>query len=128
MYRIFTGVTLMLTHAAGSLLDRRQVYIRLTVALMLTWLLGQSLDSVLLPASKHSGTLISADLGGLPLSFEPNAGQTSQSVLFTARTGQGVFYFTRSEVVISLASLLAPEPSHSALPLSSGESNLDEIE
>ena len=103
-----------------TLANRRRMYLGLIVALLGIWILPQSLSSVLLPAIKDSGTLTSADLGRLPLSFEPNAGHEAKpgvdkSVLFTARAGASAFYFTQSEVVMSLAAQRS-----SALPLSAG--------
>ena len=107
---------------AETLANRRQLYIGLTVALLVVWILPQSLGNALLPAIKESGTLNSAALGKLPLSFEPNAGQTDKSVLFTARAGTGTFYFTQSEVVMSIAA-----PRQSTLPRPGG-SDLHEVE
>src|SRR5688572_6173006 len=107
---------------AGTPVNHRRMYVRLTVALLAAWLLAQSLGSFLLPTIEESRTLTSTDLGRLPLSFEPNAGQTGQSVLFTARAGGSAFYFTRSEVVISIAA-----PRSSALTHAGGKSNLNEV-
>ena len=132
---------------AGTLVNHRRMYIRLTVALLAAWLLTQSLGSFLLPTIKESRTVTGADLGRLPLSFEANVGHEAKmnsrseegvgmseagAVLFIARAGESTFYFTRSEVVISIASLPAPKPrnprSAHILPLSGGESNLHEVE
>jgi hypothetical protein len=118
----------MFTHV-GTLVVRGRAYITFSVALLAAWLLTQSLGSLLLPTIEGSRTLTSADLGRLPLSFEPYAGHEAQpgvdqSVLFTARSGESTFYFTRSEVVISVS---APRSS-SVQPLSGGVSNLHEVE
>src|SRR5687768_9205376 len=51
-----------------------------------------SVDSAYLP-----------DFNTLPLSFEPNAGQTDPQVRFQARIPGGVIFFTPQEVVLSLA-------------------------
>src|SRR5215212_1875639 len=37
----------------------------------------------------------------LPLSFEPNAGQTDPSVRFMAHTGAGTLFFNSSSIVIA---------------------------
>ncbi len=42
------------------------------------------------------------DLGKMPLSFEPNAGQTDRSVRFMTHAPGGTLYFTPSEVVLVL--------------------------
>jgi N-acetylneuraminic acid mutarotase len=61
----------------------------------------------------RSGTPISpAKLSSsrpLPLSFEPNVGQTDPSVRFTAHANGGTLFFAKSEVVLSLAAPGAPE-------------------
>jgi hypothetical protein len=108
---------------SGTPVSQRRKYIRLTVVLLAAWLLTQWLAGFSLPAIKGSGTVTGADLGRLPLSFEPNAGQTNQSVLFTARAGESTFFFARSEVVISIAAQRS-----AALPLSGGKSNPREVE
>lgn len=112
----------MLTYA-GTPVSQRRRQIRLTVALLAAWVMTQWLVSRSLPAIDDARTLTGTDLGRLPLSFEPNAGQTSQSVLFSARAGGSTFYFTTSEVVISVAA-----PRSSALPLSGGKPNLHELD
>src|SRR5688572_19868005 len=44
------------------------------------------------------------DFGKLPLSFEPNRGQTDPSVRFLTHALGGTLYFTPGEVVLSLPS------------------------
>src|ERR1044072_2939413 len=44
------------------------------------------------------------DSNRLPLSFEPNAGQTDSLVSFMAHVPAGILYFTPSEVILSLQS------------------------
>jgi hypothetical protein len=51
------------------------------------------------------------DFARLPLSFEPNAGQTDQRVRFMARASGGTLFFTPAEVVLTLPSV---EPRFSA--------------
>ncbi len=47
-------------------------------------------------------TSTTPSLSKLPLSFEPNAGQTNGEVQYMARASGGTFYFAPSEVVLSL--------------------------
>ena len=47
----------------------------------------------------------SPDFGRLPLSFEPNRGQTDPSVRYMAHASGGTMYFTLSEVVLALQSI-----------------------
>ncbi len=47
------------------------------------------------------------NLDRLPLSFEPNVGQTDPSVRFIAHAPGGLLYFTSGEVVLSLSQALA---------------------
>src|SRR5262245_37380366 len=42
------------------------------------------------------------DMGKLPLSFEPNVGNTNPSVRFRARVPGGAIFFTPNEVVLSM--------------------------
>jgi len=88
---------------ADPLVNPRRLYLRLTFTLLAAWLVTQALSSFVLPIHQDSRTLTSADFGRLPLSFTPNIGQTDPAVLFTARAGGSAFYFTRSELVLSLA-------------------------
>src|SRR5919201_4420450 len=58
------------------------------------------------------------DWGNLPLSFEPNQGQTDPSVRFMAHASGGALFFTPSEVVLSLQS--APAPAVKGKPAVAG--------
>src|SRR4051812_12470090 len=49
----------------------------------------------------HS-SLLAPDLGNLPLAFEPNAGQSDRSVLYTAHAAGGTLAFSASGVTLSV--------------------------
>ncbi|HYP40888.1 MAG TPA: SBBP repeat-containing protein, partial [Chloroflexia bacterium] len=61
------------------------------------------------------------DLAALPLSFEPNAGQTDPSVSFMAHAPGSTLYFTDAEVVIALQTGMATGESGPASLLSARE-------
>jgi hypothetical protein len=63
---------------------------------------GQFFTTGTQPGAGAPGTT-APDLSRLPLSFEPNAGQTDPSVRFMARAPGGTLYFTPAEVVLSLS-------------------------
>lgn len=83
-----------------------------TVGLLTSWhhsylpILIALLTGLVLPTSFPSHTLPAAasPLGNLPLSFEPNVGQTDASVRFMVHAPGTIFYFTPSEVVLDIAS------------------------
>ena len=58
-----------------------------------------------------SGAAVEPAYGGIPLSFEPNRGQTSSRVKFLARGRGYTLFLTRAEAVISLE---RPEPAPSS--------------
>jgi uncharacterized repeat protein (TIGR01451 family) len=72
----------------------------LAILLVLT-ALAAYLPSGSTPAGP-TGTSIAPDLGRLPLSFVPNAGQTDRVVRFQAHSMGGTLFFTPNEVVLSL--------------------------
>lgn len=53
----------------------------------------------------------------VPLSFEPNVGQTAPEVRFLTHTGGGVAFFTATSVVLSLTGPLPKPPATGPLPL-----------
>lgn len=110
----------MLTYA-GRPINLQWLYLRVVPCLLIAWLLTLALRSSLLTSHEGPRTEKVTALGELPISFEANEGQIDQSVFFTARAGASTYYFTRSEVVISLAAPLIPAP-----PLTSGNLNLHE--
>jgi hypothetical protein len=80
-------------------------------ALLLTLPGSISAVTVLMPPSmappaieqgKRAASHISHNIASLPLSFEPNAGQTDPSVRFLARVSYGTLYFTQSEIVLAM--------------------------
>ena len=74
----------------------------LAVALLL-------LSAAVTPArTEVVGLTTTPDLGKLPLSFVPNAGQTDPAVRFQAQGMGGTLFFTHDEVVLSLP---APSPA-----------------
>jgi hypothetical protein len=58
--------------------------------------------------------------GDFPLTFEPNIGQAGHAALFLARMPGGTLQFARSEVVMSLAQPIAPQPQLTAPPTGKG--------
>ncbi len=58
------------------------------------------------PLSKASNASVNSrisDFNKLPLSFEPNEGQTDPAARFLAHSGRGTLYFTPSEIVLVLS-------------------------
>jgi hypothetical protein len=54
------------------------------------------------------------DFGVLPLSFEPNAGQTDPTVRFMVHASGGTLYFTPSQVVMSLGGKVSTQKNFGA--------------
>ncbi|MEW5976152.1 MAG: SBBP repeat-containing protein [Acidobacteriota bacterium] len=72
--------------------------------------------------SDHSDPRVMEQYGRLPLSFEPNMGQTSPEVRYLTRgSGGWVLYFTPQEVVLSLATSIPSEQVNRSSPLARGE-------
>ena len=72
------------------------------VSLPLLPLLSGTVLSPSLDISLDNVTALRRDFGNLPLSFEPNVGQTDPSVRFLTHASDGTLYFTPGEVVLSL--------------------------
>lgn len=77
--------------------SRRHIYVPLLIILVAGFVLPISFPETSPPAAASS-------LGNLPLSFEPNVGQTDASVCFMVHAPGTIFYFTPSEVVLDIAS------------------------
>ncbi|HVE45643.1 MAG TPA: Calx-beta domain-containing protein, partial [Acidimicrobiales bacterium] len=67
-------------------------------------------------ASALESVASSSESGAMPLSFEPNAGQSDPSARFLARSPNGTAFFTSQGVVLSLAGA-SPEAPSQALSL-----------
>ncbi|HKP53128.1 MAG TPA: SBBP repeat-containing protein [Chloroflexia bacterium] len=86
-----------------SLPNRRVSTVALLLATGLLWLAWIYLAEPVGPTPPDAAP----DIAALPLSFEPNVGQTDPSVSFLARASGSTLYFTGSEVVIALQSSVA---------------------
>jgi N-acetylneuraminic acid mutarotase len=81
--------------------QRRKIAFVVALAGMLAAALLPLLSSR--PTNSVPAGKASAEIAGLPLSFEPNAGQTDPSVRFMAHASGGTLFFTPSRVVLALA-------------------------
>ncbi len=61
-------------------------------------------NSGITPANSHSKPAKQPDFAKLPISFEPNVGQTDPAVRFMAHTRGGTLYFTPEEVQLAFKS------------------------
>src|SRR5262245_44620801 len=87
---------------AGEHLGRRSLlYLAMLAVALASSLLPLSLGLRIQPLDSGTPAAVAA-YGKLPLSFEPNAGQTDPSVRFMARVPGGRMFFTSSEVVLAL--------------------------
>src|SRR5688572_589389 len=87
---------------------RAQNRIWLVAIAVLSLALLPLLSGTVLSPSPYPSTdniaALRSDFGNLPLSFEPNQGQTDESVRFLTHASGGTLYFTPGEVVLSLPS------------------------
>src|SRR5437762_3456983 len=86
-----------------TLPGRQGTNIVLVLALLLA-IAALSLSQVWLHSSQPLATRPPGNFGKLPLSFEPNAGQTDLSVHYLVHASGGLLYFTSSGVALSLQS------------------------
>lgn len=107
---------LMRRNALSALPGRQGTFVTLALAL----LLAAAVLLLTLGRLYSSGSPISnphaLDFGRLPLSFEPNAGQTDPTVRFMVHASGGTLYFTPSQVVMSLGGNESTQKGFSAAP------------
>lgn len=87
-------------HSRSSSLPQRHTWFAFLALVLLAASLLVYLR--LSPPSVFIPSVTSPNLSKLPLAFELNAGQTSDEVRYLARANGGTFFFTPSEVVLSL--------------------------
>ncbi|HEX9990047.1 MAG TPA: SBBP repeat-containing protein [Chloroflexia bacterium] len=98
-------------------------------ALALTAMLAGAASLSLLPTLPLSTSRVSTSTstprrlrdGDFPLAFEPNMGQAGHAARFLARMPGGTLQFAPSEVVMSLAQPIAPQPQLTAPPTGKGQ-------
>jgi hypothetical protein len=96
-------------------------------ALALTAMLAWAASLSVLPTLPLSTSRVSTSTprrlrdGDLPLAFEPNIGQAGHAARFLARMPGGTLQFSPSDVVMSLAQPIAPQPQLTASPPGKGQ-------
>ncbi|HYP39311.1 MAG TPA: SBBP repeat-containing protein [Chloroflexia bacterium] len=101
--------------------------LRATTAITLTMLLAGVASLSILTTLPLSTSKVSTSTprrfrdGNFPLAFEPNMGQAGHSARFLARMPGGTLQFAHSEVVMSLARSIAPQPQLTTPPTGKGQ-------
>jgi hypothetical protein len=93
---------LMRGNALPALPGRQGTFATLALALLLAAAVLLLTLGRLYSSSSPISNSHALDFGRLPLSFEPNAGQTDPTVRFMVHASGGTLYFTPSQVVMSL--------------------------